>query len=200
MIIRSENFRTLESLGQVELLIFILDGSASMYENNTFDGIRKSDHLVSILNDTLERLLPSSNLSIFRISLIYFSDKIIEEFNQDPGLLDEKYIAVFLFTDGRENIRTTKEVIDESLKLKSMGATLCTISSGNDADEDLLFKIASVANLKQIRRLDIANLLDFLPKEKENYKLFLKGHVAGNINKNISEIIRSFMTILIETM
>ncbi|MCS7243278.1 MAG: VWA domain-containing protein [Candidatus Calescibacterium sp.] len=231
------------AIGEVELLIFMLDGSASMYETNTFDGRRKSDHLVNIVYDTLERLRASSRSNSFRASLVYFSDsvivpkvdgipyysleeaineitdpvikmagggtsianalnetsKIIDEFNRDIGLPDEKHITVFLFTDGNENIKTTKDVINEALKIKSMGVTICCISLGNDCDEKLLVEISSVASLRQVKRMDLANMLDFLTKEHENYKLFLKGHVDGKISKSISEAIRSFMNILSET-
>ncbi|MEN3014598.1 MAG: vWA domain-containing protein [bacterium] len=231
------------SLGEVELLIFLLDGSASMYETNTFDGRRKADHLVNILYDTLERLINSSRSNSFRASLVYFSDsvsiptvddlpyypledaineltdpvikmaggstsianalaetsKIVYEFNNDIGLPDQKNITLFLFTDGRENIRTPRDVINEALKVKSMGVTICTISLGNDCDEKLLMDISSVASLRQVKRLDLANMLDFLKKEGGNYKLFLRGHVNGEINRNISEVIRSFVSILSET-
>lgn len=71
-----------EPISEVELLIFLLDGSGSMTETKTPDGREKVEYLIEILNGEgglIERLRKSESASRYRVHTIYFSEKIEEE-------------------------------------------------------------------------------------------------------------------------
>jgi len=65
---------------EVELLVFVMDGSGSMGSTDTFDRRRRADHLHELVKATLERLAKSTRKDIYRVSFIYFSDNVhVEE-------------------------------------------------------------------------------------------------------------------------
>ncbi|MHA1470287.1 MAG: vWA domain-containing protein, partial [Candidatus Asgardarchaeia archaeon] len=69
-------------VSEVELLVFVMDGSGSMSETCTPDGRSKAEHLYDIVHGVLNRLMNSSKKDVFRISFVYFSDTIkVEEIN-----------------------------------------------------------------------------------------------------------------------
>ncbi|MFW9994643.1 MAG: vWA domain-containing protein [Candidatus Odinarchaeota archaeon] len=67
------------SVAEAELLVFLLDGSGSMTQKNTFDGRSKEEHLVELVQLVLKRLQKGSKRSAFRISYIYFADLVEPE-------------------------------------------------------------------------------------------------------------------------
>jgi len=67
------------SVDETELLLFLLDGSGSMKEINTPDGRRKVDHENAIVTSALQRLKDSSKANSFKVSLIYFSTRVIPD-------------------------------------------------------------------------------------------------------------------------
>ena len=66
----------LGSASEVNLVVFVLDGSPSMEEKSTPDRRTKAEHLVEIVKATLERLHGSSAKSSFRVTLLYFDSEI----------------------------------------------------------------------------------------------------------------------------
>lgn len=228
-------------VSEIELLVFLMDGSGSMNETDTTpDGRSKADHLYDIVHGVLVRLSNSTKKDAFRISFVYFSDRVVvekhndvpyfhvtvaidllknplnvagggstaiadalaevnmifDEFSKDEGLPDNKRATVFLFTDGQENVKSKDAVINEAnnLTIYPLSPTIATISFGSDADEDLLIKIASNPNDRQIKHLELANILSELPDPK---KLFIIGHHADkSIAKRKIEAIRNFVETL----
>jgi uncharacterized protein YegL len=71
------------SVAEAELLVFLLDGSGSMSQTNTFDGRSKEDHLVELVEWLLKRLQKGSKQSAFRVSYVYFSDWVEVETEED---------------------------------------------------------------------------------------------------------------------
>lgn len=61
------------AIEEVELLLFLLDGSGSMTETQTHDGRPKVDHLMEIMNDLIPRLRSSEAAPRFRCQAVYFS-------------------------------------------------------------------------------------------------------------------------------
>jgi len=127
-----------------------------------------------------------------------WSNDIIAEFGKDEGMPAQKHVTIFLLTDGMENVRSRDDVIAEAKSITSniLAPTIATISFGMDADEDLLKEIASPPSERQLRHLDMAQVLCHLPDEK---KLFIQGHADGKISEEKAEALRSFVETLSET-
>jgi len=79
------------AVAEAELLVFLLDGSGSMEQTNTFDGRSKEKHLVELVDHVLKRLQKGSKKNAFRVSFIYFSDWPVpdEEEGQKYFTLDD---------------------------------------------------------------------------------------------------------------
>ena len=124
--------------------------------------------------------------------------EVLNQFNKDEGIPSQKHATIFLLTDGQENVRSRDDVILEAKTITSsaLAPTLATISFGVDADENLLMEIASSPNERQIRHLDMAQVLNHLPNDK---KLFIQGHANGNISQEKAEALRSFVETLSQT-
>jgi hypothetical protein len=58
----------------VELLVFLLDGSGSMRLKTTDNGNSKCDHLDTLVKEVLERLNKTRKAPVFRVSLIRFGN------------------------------------------------------------------------------------------------------------------------------
>lgn len=72
------------ALAEVELAIFLLDGSGSMCKpeegaTKTYDRRTKATHLFEIMRETLGRMHTSTKSSAFRVALIYFSEEATTE-------------------------------------------------------------------------------------------------------------------------
>jgi len=231
-------------LEEVELLVFVLDGSGSMTYTDTEDKRSRADHLCELLKATLERLTTSTRSSAYRVSFVYFSDKvyveevggrkyftlnealqllknpvqvaggqstwiagglrkaleIINEFDRDESLPIKKRVTVFLFTDGAENVEgkdAVRQVANE-IKTHRLAPILATVSFGTEQETDkvLLKEIASEASEKQKRHLQMAGVISHLPDPN---KLFIDGHVGGQITKQKAEALRNFVYVLSAT-
>lgn len=229
-------------IDEVELLIFVLDGSSSMNESITYDNRKKADHVYDIVVALIDRLLKSPMIDRYRITLIYFSEKIyvekegetqyftvkecqgrlrnplevagggstaiagvlrkskdiIDKFELDESMPTDKNVTLFLFTDGEETIESKQAVEEAASKIKACvsSPSIATISFGDKADEDLLKKIASGPNERQKRHLDMAGVLQHL---SDSNKLFLQGHVGGEITQRKAEVLKNFVVTLTET-
>jgi len=229
---------------EVELLVFVMDGSGSMGSTDTFDRRRRADHLHELVKATLERLAKSTRKDIYRVSFIYFSDNVrveeqggrkyftidealqllknpldvasgkstsiagalrkalelVEEFDRDDTLPTNKRITLFLFTDGAENVETKDAVkhVANQIKAHRLAPILATIAFGTEGemDKDLLMEIASESSERQKRHLRIAKVAEHLPNVN---KLFVDGHVGGEITKQKAEALRNFVYVLSAT-
>ncbi|MBD3157567.1 MAG: VWA domain-containing protein [Candidatus Lokiarchaeota archaeon] len=229
-----EDIEYQEAIEEVELLLFLLDGSGSMTQTNTHDKRKKVEHLMDVMTDFIPRIKSSSAAPRFRVQNVYFSDKpypqaqyqtigdfeidnpvekagggrtaiadtllksrdLIDEFNGDDTLPNDKYATVFLITDGRETSQGDVEGSASMLKGHSVGPLLATVGVGKDADEDLLLKIASEPTPRQIRHLDQHHLLQYMPNQD---KLYLRAHEEGQITKKTAEALRRFVYVLSKT-
>jgi len=117
-------------VSEVELLVFVMDGSGSMNETNTPDGRRKADHLYDIVKGVIERLQKRTKIDAFRVSFVYFSDSVkIEEKN---GL---KY---FLLSDALQLLKNPLDVTGGgSTAIADALATVKEILKEFSADEGL---------------------------------------------------------------
>ncbi|MEQ9714976.1 MAG: vWA domain-containing protein [Candidatus Asgardarchaeum sp.] len=124
--------------------------------------------------------------------------KVLDHFMKDEGIPDVKSSTIFLFTDGRENLISHDNLIAIANQLKShiIAPSLATISLGKDADKNTLIEIASNPNDRQLRHLDMANLIDFLERKD---KLFLEGHEGDKFTRKRVEILRNFVETLSTT-
>lgn len=231
-------------LEEVELLVFVLDGSGSMDYNDTYDKRSRAEHLCELLRATLERLARSSRRSAYRVNFVYFSDgvyveevggrkyftldealqllknpvqvaggrstwiagglrkalEIIEEFERDESLPERKKVTVFLFTDGAENVEGKDAVrrYANEIKAHRLAPILATVSFGTEqeTDKDLLKSIASEASDRQKRHLKIAGVISHLTDPN---RLFIDGHVGGEITKQKAEALRNFVYVLSAT-
>ena len=71
-----------EPISEVELLLFLLDGSGSMTETKTPDNRPKVQYIMDILNGEdglIERLKSSSAAGRFRVQTIYFSENVVAD-------------------------------------------------------------------------------------------------------------------------
>jgi hypothetical protein len=126
--------------------------------------------------------------------------QVLDAFQNDViSMPESKAATIFLFSDGQENV-TSKEDCQfqlESLRSHPLTPTIAAISLGIDADEDLLRDVASEPSDDQLRHLDIAGVLRYLPKHP--YKLFLQGTAQGEITEGLSKAIRRFVDTLSKT-
>ncbi len=123
---------------------------------------------------------------------------VLDDFTKDEGIPSQRHATVFLLTDGQENMRGADDVREAARIVTSnvIAPTLATISFGVDADEILLKEIASRPSERQIRHLDMAQVLSHLP---DVTKLFIQGHADGKISEEKAEALRSFVETLSET-
>jgi len=207
-------------LEEVELLVFVMDGSGSMNYTDTYDKRTRAEHLYELVKATLERLSKSSRRSAFRVSLIYFSDNVyVEEqegrkyFTIDEALqLLKNPVQV---AGGRSTwiaggLRKALEIVDEfagkdavrqvvsELKAHRLAPILATIAFGTEQEMDkaLLNEIASEASERQKRHLKIAGVASHLPDPD---KLYIDGHVGGEITRQKAEALRNFVYVLSAT-
>lgn len=236
----------LAPINEVELLMFVLDGSDSM--NRPIRGNTKktrSEKQAEIANKLIERLSGDAHGPRYRIGVIYFAkvsknglssnyttlDKvkiknatdeiklgeggetliskalkeaksIIDDFLGNKSLPKDKFVDIFLFTDGAEtgNSKDVEEIAEKIKKHPLCEISLITISFGEDTDEDLLEEIASAPLPRQLSKLDKKGLLSKSNNILKNQnKLFLIGHEDGTITKQKVEALRNFIYILSST-
>jgi len=124
--------------------------------------------------------------------------KILIRFNSDIGMPTNKHSTIFIFTDGKENIKTEDDIkrIVGTMKATPPEPAFATVSFGIDANVELLKSISSQANETQIRHMKMNRVASHL--ENPNI-LYVKGHVDDKITNEISEVIRNFVEILSKT-
>jgi Mg-chelatase subunit ChlD len=150
------------------------------------------DEALQLLKKSTE--VPGNNTAI--ADALRKANEIIDEFKNDISIPQRRYVTVFLFTDGLENIKTKEDVEEEAMRLRNrtdISVSLATISFGSDADEDLLKKIASQLNYLQRRVLEMEGLLNELPDPD---RLFVQGHATGTITERKAKTIRNFVETL----
>jgi Mg-chelatase subunit ChlD len=101
---------------EIELAIFLMDGSGSMCKPDegaidTYDGRKKEEHLVEIVQSTLETMYRSSKRDAFRVSLIHFS----EEAEAEEVEVREAKTTYFPVEDALEVLKPPSEVTQGGL-------------------------------------------------------------------------------------
>ncbi|BEP16793.1 hypothetical protein PYJP_01450 [Pyrofollis japonicus] len=136
--------------------------------------------------------------------------EIVEEYIRDETLPSEKYVTVFLFTDGKETKRTPEDVVEEAEKLTNETAEklrqlnprnrlgLATIALGLDADRETLRAIASFLRDAQRKVLEERGLLEIVDPPYHE-KMFIDAPRDDKITKEWEEAVRRFVERLSET-
>ncbi len=135
---------------------------------------------------------------------------IVEEYAADNSLPPEKYVSVFLFTDGKETKRSPEDVAEvaEKLtvglgeKLKQINPrnriSLATIAMGLDADRETLRDIASYLREAQRKVLEERGLIELVDPPYHE-KMFIDAPKDDRITKEWEEAVRRFVERLSET-
>ena len=135
---------------------------------------------------------------------------IIEAYMADDSLPNEKYVSIFLFTDGKETKRSPDDVarVAERLNtdvLKRLQAinprnrlSIATIAMGLDADRELLRDIASYLRESQRKVLEERGLIDIVDPPYHE-KMFIDAPRDDKISKEWEEAVRRFVERLSET-
>jgi hypothetical protein len=136
--------------------------------------------------------------------------RIIERYISDNTIPPEKYVTIFLFTDGKETKRTPEDVIeaankitvDLQNKLKQLNQRnrigLATIALGVDADRETLRAIASFLRDAQRKVLEERGLLPLVDPPYHE-KMFIDAPANDRITREWEEAVRRFVERLSET-
>jgi len=135
---------------------------------------------------------------------------IVERYISDTSLPSEKYVTVFLFTDGKETKKTPEDVAIAAEKLTGEMLTklqelnrrnrigLATIALGLDADRETLRDIASFLREAQRKVLEERGLIDIVDPPYHE-KMFIDAPRDDRITKEWEEAVRRFVERLSET-
>ena len=145
--------------------------------------------------EVMNRVNPRGGTAIAD-SLAKVRTEVLNSFRAADDLPDKRYSTVFLFTDGKENVRSKEDVLEEAGKLKMEGVKIATISFGSDADVELLQNIASDLSEKQKMQLEFSRVINHLPNSE---KMFIDGHAKGKITEEKAQAIRQFLDVLSRT-
>ena len=121
---------------------------------------------------------------------------LLDSFESDETLPDDKYATVFLVTDGQENMGGDVPKASSKLKGHLIAPIIATVGIGADADESLLLETASETSERQLRHLGDYGLLKYMPDQS---KLYLRAHEAGRITEDTAEALRRFVYVLSAT-
>ena len=137
--------------------------------------------------------------------------RIVEEYIADTSLPSEKYVSIFLFTDGKETKRSPEDVAavaerltqgEIAVKLKELNPrnriSLATIAMGLDADRETLREIASYLREAQRKVLEERGLLDLVDPPYHE-KMFIDAPKDDTITREWEEAVRRFVERLSET-
>jgi hypothetical protein len=126
--------------------------------------------------------------------------QILDEFNADMGMPDVKKVTVFLWTDGKETVKSQDEVRQQVAALRAhvLAPTVAVICLGTDADVPLLLEVADEPSERQVRHLATAGVLDLISQTPR--RLFLNGHAQGALTAQQAEAIRQFVNVLSQTI
>ncbi|ABM80120.1 vWA domain-containing protein [Hyperthermus butylicus] len=135
---------------------------------------------------------------------------IIERYIEDTSIPSEKYVTVFMFTDGKETKRTPEDVVEVAdritgelqEKLRALNQRnrigLATIALGLDADRETLRTIASFLREAQRRVLEERGLIDLVDPPYHE-KMFIDAPRNDKITREWEEAVRRFVERLSET-
>ncbi len=138
------------------------------------------------------------------------ASSVIEEYIKDEELPSEKYVTVFLFTDGKETKRTPEDVVEEADRINNElreaiqalnprnRIGLATIALGLDADRETLRAIASFLRDAQRKVLEERGLLSIVDPPYHE-KMFIDAPQNDRITKEWEEAVRRFVERLSET-
>ncbi len=136
--------------------------------------------------------------------------RIVEEYIEDTSLPSEKYVSIFLFTDGKETKRTPDDVAAAAQRLTGELAqklreinprnriSLATIAMGLDADRETLREIASYLREAQKKVLEERGLLELVDPPYHE-KMFIDAPKDDTITREWEEAVRRFVERLSET-
>ncbi len=137
------------------------------------------------------------------------AEGILNEFKEAEGLPETKYATIFLFTDGKENVRTSDAVksIARKLKAHEIGPLIATVALGTEEEVDptLLWEISSGIDDRQRRHLENADVLKYVKDSnsrvkdsEEDMRLFLwaREEHGSEITKEFAEAMRQFVIVL----
>ena len=139
------------------------------------------------------------------------ANEILDDFNKGEGLPDRKYATIFLFTDGRENVKEKIDVKNAARKVRrhDIKPTIATIALGTkeEVDPELLWEISSECNERQKRHMVHAKVLRYVEesnsrvRQNEELKLFLWARDVheAEITERFVEAMRQFVYVLSET-
>jgi hypothetical protein len=135
---------------------------------------------------------------------------VVEEYIADNSIPSEKYVTIFLFTDGKETKRTPEDVVEEADKINTElkeklselnprnRIGLATIALGLDADRETLRTIASFLRDAQRKVLEERGLIDIVDPPYHE-KMFIDAPADDRITREWEEAVRRFVERLSET-
>jgi len=138
------------------------------------------------------------------------AEQIIREYIRDESLPNEKYVTIFLFTDGKETKRSPEDVarVAERLNTEVLQElrqvnprnrlSIATIAMGLDADRETLRDIASYLRESQRKVLEERGLIDIVDPPYHE-KMFIDAPKDDKISKEWEEAVRRFVERLSET-
>lgn len=138
------------------------------------------------------------------------AEKVIKEYIADQSIPREKYVTVFLFTDGKETKRSPDDVarVAERLNTETLEElrrlnprnrlSIATIAMGLDADRETLRDIASYLREAQRKVLEERGLIDIVDPPYHE-KMFIEAPKDDRITKEWEEAVRRFVERLSET-
>lgn len=136
--------------------------------------------------------------------------KVVERYIEDNDIPEEKYVTIYLFTDGKETKRTIEDVINAAdkihgelaEKLKALNENnrigLAAIALGKDADHETLRAIASFLREAQRKVLAERDLLEIVDPPYHE-KMFITAPKDDRMTKKWEEAVRRFVERLSET-
>ena len=138
------------------------------------------------------------------------AEKIIMDYIADQSLPSEKYVTIFLFTDGKETKRSPDDVarVAERLNTEVLQRlrqanprnrlSIATIAMGLDADRETLRDIASYLRESQRKVLEERGLIEIVDPPYHE-KMFIDAPKDDKISKEWEEAVRRFVERLSET-
>lgn len=171
---------------------------------------QKKDNPLEIFTNTKNNFTPDNGTNI--TSALLKASEIVDEYANDTNLPEDRYVTVFLFTDGFANIEEDK-VLDTANTLafklfdKISSGSLATIAFGKEANKELLRNIASPIKENQLNALQgtkigETSLIDYVdPQEKQyNQKKIYIPFPKNGFTKEWIEVVRHFVEKVSETL
>ncbi len=163
---------------------------------------------LEVFRESVDRNTPAGMTAI--ADALYAASSIVEEYIEDKSIPSEKYVTVFLLTDGKETVKTEDDVLaaaghltfECAEKLRSLhernSIGLATIALGLDADRQLLRDIASYLSEVQRQALEEHGVLSLVDPPYHE-KMFIDAPQRDEITRDWEEAVRRFIEKLSET-